>query len=64
MERSISLLERIEVLDTFDVCMLLNVTEVVNPTYLERERLVFELCNKINDEVIDEIELLIIESGN
>ena len=59
-----SLLERIEKLDTFDVRLLLGHLETSEVGKLERERLEYELHNKITDEVIDEIELLIIESGN
>lgn len=59
-----SLLERIEELELSQVCQLLDVDVLESATKLEREKLDYELHNRIEDEEIDEIELLIIESGN
>jgi|TARA_R110000824_G_C15169648_1_gene672757 hypothetical protein len=55
------LLKRVKLLSNVDICILLDISPNLKNS---RELLNIELVNKIELDKIDEIELIIIESGN
>jgi len=58
------LIKRIEKISNRELTILLNYTPTDNIGTLAREILNNQLAEKINNDEIDEIELIIVESGN